>query len=119
LIYLKRFEAGGLGFNEQILAQLNKSLLALSKKCTLDDGTLQKPCWWRLRFIERGDCYEIEAEKQRLPPSWIVSCGHVGDMFIVFIHRLDMPRRLTAYRGDHGSVVVYDNRAEAEPSQQS
>jgi hypothetical protein len=62
LIYLKRFEAGGLGFNEQILAQLNKSLLALSKKCTLDDGTLQKPCWWRLRFIERGDCYEIEAE---------------------------------------------------------
>jgi hypothetical protein len=38
----------------------------------------------------------------------------VSDMFIVFINRLDMPRRLTAYRGDHGSVVVYDNRAEAE-----
>jgi hypothetical protein len=35
-------------------------------------------------------------------------------MFIVFIHRLDMPGRLTAYRGDHGSVVVYDTRAEAE-----
>jgi hypothetical protein len=35
-------------------------------------------------------------------------------MFIIFIHRLDMPRRLTAYRGDHGNVVVYDTRAEAE-----
>jgi len=27
------------------LAQINKSLLALSKKCTLDEKTLQERCW--------------------------------------------------------------------------
>jgi hypothetical protein len=30
----------------------------------IDEGTLQKPCWWRLRrFVERGYCHEIEAER--------------------------------------------------------
>jgi len=38
LIYLKRFGAG-VASTSKFLAQMNKSLLALSKKYTLDEGT--------------------------------------------------------------------------------
>jgi hypothetical protein len=38
----------------------------------------------------------------------------VTNIFVIFIQRLDAPSTLSACRGDNGSVVVYNTRAEAE-----
>ena len=38
----------------------------------------------------------------------------VTNIFVIFINRLDTPGTPTACRGDNGSVVVYNTRAQAE-----
>ena len=38
----------------------------------------------------------------------------VSNIFNVFVRHLDVPGRCNAYRGNNGSIVVYETRAEAE-----
>jgi hypothetical protein len=38
----------------------------------------------------------------------------VSNIFNVFVRHLDVPGTSNAYRGDNGSIVVYETRAEAE-----
>jgi hypothetical protein len=38
----------------------------------------------------------------------------VSNIFNVFVRHLDVPGTCNAYRGNNGSIVVYETRAEAE-----
>ena len=38
----------------------------------------------------------------------------MSNIFNVFVRHLDVPGTSNAYRGENGSIVVYETRAEAE-----
>jgi len=38
----------------------------------------------------------------------------VTNIFNVFVRHLEVPGTCNAYRGNHGNIVVYETRAEAE-----
>jgi hypothetical protein len=38
----------------------------------------------------------------------------VSNIFNVFVRHLEVPGTCNAYRGNHGNIVVYETRAEAE-----
>ena len=47
-------------------------------------------------------------------PVLAISRPAVGNIFIIFVHHLDVPGTSRAYRGDNRNIVVHETRAEVE-----